>query len=212
MAGNRTIFDEPHYQSLEFLAAQALVEGNLASAFRFADRRCRILPMPESHSYVLRAETFFRMGAKTNAIADLVTALEIAPDDISANQRMLAWTTGPKQQQAASRLIRRRCTYEMLRKAIQVLAENGQQNFANVIIYDDVIEGWAVWTDEAPLEVSISDRRSTLNTLLEPDPFHPLADYGYAKSFSVRRPQSVGPQSILLSTLGHAFYTTRTAG
>jgi hypothetical protein len=77
MAGNRTIFDEPHYQSLEFLAAQALAEGNLATAFRFADRRCRILPMPESHSYVLRAETSFRMGAKTNAIADLVTALEI---------------------------------------------------------------------------------------------------------------------------------------
>ena len=212
MAGNCTIFDEPHYQSLEFLAAQALAEGNLATAFRFADRRCRILPMPESHSYVLRADASFRMGAKTNAIADLVTALEIAPDDIPANQRMLVWTTGLKQRQAASRLIRRRCNYETLRRSIQVLTENGQQNFANVIIYEDAIEGWAVWTDEAPLEVSISDRRSTLNTLLEPDPFHPLANYGCARSFSVRRPKSVDPQSILLSTLEHVFYATRTAG
>ena len=46
MTDERTIFDEPHHQSLEFLAARALVERRFAAAFKFADRRCRILPAP----------------------------------------------------------------------------------------------------------------------------------------------------------------------
>ena len=46
MANERTIFDEPHYQSLEFLAAQALSKGDIPTAFKLADRRCRILPAP----------------------------------------------------------------------------------------------------------------------------------------------------------------------
>ena len=52
MADVRTIFDEPHHQSLELLAAQALAENNISTAFKLADRRCRILPLPEPHSYL----------------------------------------------------------------------------------------------------------------------------------------------------------------
>ena len=48
---DRTIFDEPHCQSLEILAAQALAEDDAAAAFRLADRRCRIQPTPEPHCY-----------------------------------------------------------------------------------------------------------------------------------------------------------------
>ena len=70
MAGDRTIFDEPHHQSLELLATEALADGNIVAAFKFADRRCRILPLPDAHCYVLRGEASFQMGAKTSAIAD----------------------------------------------------------------------------------------------------------------------------------------------
>src|ERR1043165_9183291 len=91
MASDRTIFDEPHHQSLELLATQALAKKDIVTAFKLADRRCRVPPLPEPHCYVLRSEAAFHMGAKAWAIADLTKALQIAPDDIAANRRMLAW-------------------------------------------------------------------------------------------------------------------------
>src|SRR5262249_61385308 len=84
-----TVFDEPHHQSLELLAARALAEGDFASAFRLADRRCRIFPWPEPHSYVLRSEASFAIGNVPAAISDLIKALTIAPDSISAQRRLL---------------------------------------------------------------------------------------------------------------------------
>ena len=64
MGPDRTIFDEPHYQSLELIAATALADGDPRAAFKFADRRCRILPVPEPHCYVLRGEASFRLELK----------------------------------------------------------------------------------------------------------------------------------------------------
>ena len=75
------------------------------SAFRLADRRCRILPSPEPHCYALRGEASFAMGNAAAAISDIVKALAIAPDDIASNRRMLAWGEGPQQRRAASALI-----------------------------------------------------------------------------------------------------------
>lgn len=91
MVGDRTIFDEPHHQSLELLAAQALAAGDAVTAFKLADRRCRILPMPEAHCYLLRGDASYSLGATQAAVADLVKALDVAPDGIAANRRMLAW-------------------------------------------------------------------------------------------------------------------------
>ena len=102
---DRTIFDKPHYQSLELLAIKALAEADPLTAFKFADRRCRILPLAESHCYVLRAEASFQLGAKASAIADLNKALAIAPDDIAANRRMLAWAVDSQRKRAALALI-----------------------------------------------------------------------------------------------------------
>ena len=212
MADDRTIFDEPHHQSLELLATQALGEGNAAAAFRLADRRCRILPQPEPHCYILRGEASFQMGAKTRAIADIESALEIAPDNIAANRRMLAWACGAQQRQAAFALIGQECHFDSLRKAIQVLHKGGQHNFGNVTVLEDAIEGWAVWQDEAPLELTITDGAHTVSVVFEPDLFHPLGDYGNATSFCAQRPKSANAQSILLSTAGSVFHSTRIAG
>ena len=103
MARVCTAFDEPHHQSLELFATRALSRGDAMTAFEFADRRCRISPPPETHAYLLRAEALHRLDEKTAAIADVARALSIAPDDIRANRRMLAWTQGEKQKQAAAR-------------------------------------------------------------------------------------------------------------
>jgi GT2 family glycosyltransferase len=212
MAGDRTIFDEPHHQSLELLAAQALSNGNAGTAFRLADRRCRILPQPEPHCYVLRGEASFFLGSKAAAIDDIERALAIAPDNIAANRRMLAWADGSQQLQAAYALIGQEHNFDQLRKAIQVLIENGQRNFSNMVVLEDAIEGWVLWQDEAPLELSISDSAHSIRATLEPSPFHPLGDFGHATSFSVRRPKSANAQSILLSIRGSVLQSTRTAG
>src|SRR5262245_43512553 len=212
MAPDRSIFDEPHHQSLELLAVQALTDGKSQTAFRYADRRCRILPVPEPHCYVLRSEASFRIGAKTTAIADLTKALEIAPHDIAANRRMLAWGLGSHQKQAALALIGQERNFEVLHKAIEVLWKYGQRNFANISVFENAIEGWAVWQEGAPLSISISSGDHAAGEVYRPDPLHPLAKYGHATNFHVRRPRSASLQSITLLASGNVFHCAQTAG
>ena len=212
MLGDRTIFDEPHHQSLELLAIEALAAGKAASAFRFADRRCRILPRPEPHCYVLRAEAAFQMGAKAAAVADVASALDIAPDDITANRRMLAWADGPEQMRAAHALIGRERNFKLLHKPIQILHAAGQRKFACVSILDGTIEGWALWQDEVPLELSVITDDEIVSVMFEPDPFHPLGDFGRAANFSAPRPKSANTQLVVLSVAGSDIYSARAVG
>jgi GT2 family glycosyltransferase len=211
MAVDRTIFDEPHYESLELLAATALANRNIGPAFQLADRRCRILPVPEAHCYVLRGEASYQMGARADAIADITKALEIAPDNIAANRRMLAWSNGDQQTKAALTLIDHERDFTSLSRAVQVLFEQGHRNFAGVVVYDHTIEGWTVWDEEADLEISITDGAELVSTKLKPDSRHPLAGYGHAVSFTMRRPKSSRLQSIQLSVAGNIFHVTHAA-
>jgi GT2 family glycosyltransferase len=212
MADYRTIFDEPHHQSLELLATRALAEGNPLAAFKFADRRCRILPLAEPYCYVLRGEASFRLGAKASAIADLKKALEIAPDDIAANRRMLAWAEGSQRKRAALALIDYDRDFNALRKAIHVLQNESHRNFAGITVLENAIEGWAVWQDDVPLELSISNGVHHECKTYEADPFHPLADCGRALSFKMRRPKSAGPQWIVLSSSGNVLRSLQAPG
>ena len=212
MAAARTILDEPHHQSLELLAALALADGNLESAFKYADRRCRILPAPEPHCYVLRGEASFQMGQKTDAIADVEKALEIAPDDIAANRRMLAWAKGGRQIRAARALIGHDHDLESLRKSIRVLRQHGDRHLASVTIFDDAIEGWAVWEGEDSLEISMTDGVTAISSRFEADAFHPFAGDCRAANFRLRRPRSPSPQFIELAVGGAVIYRTRAPG
>jgi GT2 family glycosyltransferase len=209
MTAERTIFDEPHHQSLEFLAAQALADGEVASAFKFADRRCRILPTPEPHCYVLRAEAYFKMGAVAAAVTDIARAIALAPDNVPANRRMLAWGQGPEKMRAASALLAREQQFEALRKAVKTVREYDRRNLANVTVFEQAIEGWALWNKHPLLEISIAGGAEEVTTILEPDAFHPLADFGHAVSFRIDRPRPVTAQSIQLSTAGSPFYSVR---
>jgi O-antigen biosynthesis protein len=211
MASVRTIFDEPHHRSLELLAAQALTQNDAATAFRLADRCCRISPRPDPHSYLLRSDAFFRLGETSAALSDVANALQIAPEDVGANRRMLAWANGLQQSTAAAVLISRDRDVATLRTAIEVLRRDRQCNFASVAVLDDVIEGWAVWEDEALLEVTITEGADRTIVRLEPDPAHALHDFGRALSFRLPRPASPRPQSIVLSVADRVFYSTRTS-
>src|SRR5579872_3510203 len=100
------LFDEErHFSALEALSLQSLSAGDFAQAFKFADRRCRILPPADAHHFTLRAEISRGMGHDEAALADIARALELAPDDLLANRRMLAWGHGRAQHDAARRLL-----------------------------------------------------------------------------------------------------------
>ena len=211
-AHDRTIFDEPHHQSLEFLCTQALIANDPRTAFRLADRRCRILPLPEPHCFVLRGDAAFKLGARDVAIGDIESALEIEPDNIVANRRMLDWATGPRQRKAASALIAHERNPDVLRKAAHILTKSGEKYFASLTILDDAVEGWALWPDDAPIEVSIVDDVDTLKIKVSPDRSHPLADFGCAAGFRIQRPRSKDLQSIFLAVSGAIFYAKNIGG
>lgn len=211
MGADRTIFDEPHHQSLELIATSALADGDPLAAFKLADRRCRILPVPEPHCYVLRGEASFRLGAKRDAIADIGRALEISPDDISGNRRMLAWARGDQQAKAAQALIRCERDVAFLRAAIAVLRSRGHRHFASVTVLDERVEGWAAWLKGSVFEISITDGVDDVITTIEPQPSHPPGGNLRTAYFSVRRPRSAKPQSIALSINGKEFHRTRAA-
>jgi GT2 family glycosyltransferase len=119
-------FGGPHHQALELLCVKALARGDLETAYRLSDRRCRIRPLAEAHCFVLRAEALYRMGERAAALADLDAAIQIAPDDLAANRRILAWGETERQIAAARTLIEHDRDARIRRRAAIVLRASGQ--------------------------------------------------------------------------------------
>lgn len=210
MANSPTIFDEPHHQSLELLCARALASGDVATAFRLADRRCRIPPLPEPHCYVLRAEALFRMGEKTAAVADLTKALEIAPDDVAANRRMLAWGRGKPRLAAAASLIVHDRDFDVLNRAVRALRGPGPNAFANLRVLDRAVEGWAAWEEGDSIAVTIAGEGNSVTTELAADPAHPLAG-ALKRAVNIKIPRAArGVQTITVAADGNVVTSLRT--
>ena len=119
-------FGGPHHQALEVLCVKALERGDLEAAYRLADRRCRIRPLAEAHCFVLRSEALYRMGERAAALADLDAAIQIAPDDLAANRRMLAWGEAAQQIAAARTLIDHDRDPRIRQQAATILRASGQ--------------------------------------------------------------------------------------
>ena len=179
---------EPHHQALEVLCARALDRGDWNAAYRLADRRCRIRPLADAHCFVLRGEALYRMGKRSAAIEDVLEAIYIAPDDVSANRRLLAWGTPSQQASAAKVLIDCDRDLRVQRQAMAVLRASGKTTIASLRVYDGTIEGWAAWQGDAQLRVAMKDSQSRIERFLEADPQHPLAaELGRAASFRMGR-------------------------
>lgn len=168
-------FDGPPHQELELRSAAALARGDIAQAFAFADRRCRQQQVADAHCYVLRAEALRAMGDNAAALDDLGVALAIAPDDLAANRRMVAWGEGDVRRRAARALIRHARDPAMVRQAVAVLREDGADCFGMLQCHGDVIEGWAIWPGNEGLSVFVTSPAGSCNLIIEADPSHPLA-------------------------------------
>lgn len=199
-----------HHLQLERLAAKALAAGDALNSFKFADRRCRIAPSPPAHCYVLRAEASWRLNRVEAALADLMTAIEIAPHDLGANRRMLAWSTGHRRENAARQILAHDTDAASLRVAIAALREAGERNWAAISTFDTTVSGWIAWSDGGEIEVQLAGDSGSLSSLIQPDPFHPLASSETAATaFRMRRPLSRVSQMVTLKRDGTTFQSYR---
>ena len=178
-----------HAEQLELACLRALAAGKVDEAFRNIDRRCRISPLPRAHHFVLRAETLSRMGDGKSAIDDITHALELAPEDIQANRRLLLWADGAPQRTAAKTLIARDPDPAVLTDAMNVLHRGGARGVANLRVFDDVIAGWAAWDGHGAIELVLSGDPE-LNLTVTPDDSHPLAGsrFSHIASIELDRP------------------------
>jgi GT2 family glycosyltransferase len=198
--------------ALERSAAQALTAQDFIAAFKYADRRCRVGPPPAAHCFVLRAEATWRLGRREAALADLAEALLVDPSDVGANRRMFAWATDDRRRGAAANLIARDGNPATLRAAIAELRRAGDRHWAACSVFDNHVTGWLAWTKATTVEVSLATEDGALTSVVEPNPFHPLAGIDVqAATFLVRRPPSRTPQTLTLKCDGEIFQIRRLA-
>ena len=177
---------ELHHQALELKCVEALARGDPDAAFRFADRRCRIRPLPDAHSFVLRAEALHRLGERDAALAALETALQIAPDDVAANRRLLSLGSRERRCAAADALVRCDEDPQVLRRAIKVLRDAGRPSVARLEHGDTAIEGWVAWTDAEPVALVLHRQDGARAHPIEAEKDHPHSDrLTKAASFSL---------------------------
>jgi GT2 family glycosyltransferase len=199
-----------HHLMLERRAALALTAEDFATAFMYADRRCRITPPPTSHCFVLRAQAAWRLGRHDAALDDLEEAIEIDPTDIAANRRALAWATGDVRLKAARRLLIHEQDPAILRNAIAALHEAGEHTWSACSILDSHVTGWVAWIGSDPIEASVVSDEARLTTALDANPFHMLATPNVsATEFRLRRPPSTQPQHLVLNRSGTTFLDRR---
>ncbi|MCP3476622.1 glycosyltransferase [Bradyrhizobium sp. CCGUVB1N3] len=185
--------------TLERLAAEALTAQDFAAALKYVDRRIRVAPPPAAHCFVLRAEAAWRLGLSEAALADLEQALVVDPSDVGANRRMLSWAADDRRRAAAAQLMCREANPAILRAAIAELRRAGGRHWAACCVFDNDVTGWVAWTESLPVKISLATEDGTLTSILEPNPFHPLASADVlATTFLVRRPPSVAPQIVTL--------------
>lgn len=192
--------DERHHEALEELAVRALSAGDFASAFKLADRRCRIPPLPQAHHYTLRAEALYRLDDRKAALRDIARALELRPEDVAANRRMLAWGKKGDRSKASAVLVRKETNLRLLPPALKQLGISKRSAFANIRYTDRCIFGWARWSGRAPITIDIQSDGKAVSTRIAGVPKHPLGSRaGRAASFVVPRPLSKAPQIISIA-------------
>ncbi|MBR0750735.1 glycosyltransferase [Bradyrhizobium jicamae] len=201
---------QPHHLALERLAARSLVADDFVAAHAYADRRCRIEPPAQAHCFVLRAEAAWRLGRRDAALADLTRAIGIAPHDIGALRRIVAWGEPDDRRAAAKALLAHDRHPATLRTAIAALRETGEQAWAAFAVFDGYVSGWVAWAGGARIEARLASDDGTLTSFLGPNALHPLAgDDVQATTFRIRRPLSSAPQQLTLERDGETVLAVR---
>lgn len=163
-----------HPQGLNRLAAHALDRGWPEAAFAFADRRCRIRPVPTARDYLLRAEASRRLGDGAGAAADVRTARDIDPLDPLVNLQALRCLDGAERTEAARMLIASsRAIPAQIAVALAHLESTGARVNARLDASPVELSGWVTWPRDEPLICQIVETHRR-EIIVSPDAHHPL--------------------------------------
>jgi len=90
-----TVLDTPAlagpraHVALERFAAQALTAQDFVTAFKYADRRCRVEPPPAAHCFVLRAEANWKLASLRAGAHNL--AIPAGVDEAGLVEAVVDW-------------------------------------------------------------------------------------------------------------------------
>jgi GT2 family glycosyltransferase len=161
---------------------------------------------------VLRADASRNLGDTAGAMADLLDALRIAPDDLAALRRLFMWGSADQRLSAAMSLISAETDVRLLRDAVKLLFASGRRRHANLSIFDQRVRGWVAWDVGEEIELTVASSDQLLTSILTPDPFHTLASKAVkATSFELARPLSASPQTVSLTIEDRCFFSRRIA-
>ncbi|MBV9076345.1 MAG: glycosyltransferase family 2 protein [Methylobacteriaceae bacterium] len=182
-----------HAGALALAAARALRAGDIETAHRLADRRCRIRPPAEAHDFLLRATARRLLGDRDGALADAREAAAIDPDDRFAARMLLRSPEAGERGRAAQALLRSERDPALLAEAARVLSAEGVTTIGALRSdpLADSIAGWLAWADGPAPRLDILRDGSDPETLhLEADPSHPLRSVlGHAAEIRVAFPR-----------------------
>lgn len=160
--------------------AAAGERGRAWRAFAQADRRCR-RPGASVQDYLSRAESLATLGEPEGARADVALALEMHPEDVSANRAALRWGDGPLRRLAAGRLVASEVAGDdSLASAVAVLLEEGETAVSRARPFEGGFRGWIVWRSGVSASIRATGRSGSVERLLFPQPAHRLRGPGYS--------------------------------
>lgn len=193
-AGRADILDAAtHPQAIRARAVNALLAGDPVTAFRLADRRCRINPAPEPEDFLLRAEAAGQLGRRAAALVDIRTALAIDPDHVLANRKLLAHGNAGERARAARSLLRVSSAERDIEAGLAAYRVRGKGGVLSAAWSCGRLRGWAAWRGDASIELRALWSGGTVEWTLKPDPLDPLARIlGCATRFDLPWPASVG--------------------
>jgi GT2 family glycosyltransferase len=148
-----SLFFEPrrHGEALARLASRELDRGDYAAAFRYADRRCRLL-RPDARDYLLRSEASRGAGFADEAGEDLTRAIDIDPTDRLVKKFALRWGKAEQKLAAARDIVADAAAdRDLLRAAVALLFENGAKIAFGLGRREGHFSGWIAWSAAARL-------------------------------------------------------------
>ncbi|WP_284416888.1 MULTISPECIES: glycosyltransferase [unclassified Bradyrhizobium] len=183
-----------HHLELERATIAALERGDHRRAFALADRRCRISPPATARAHLLRAEALHHLGLADAAAGAVTKAWELEPENLAAARRMMAWTAGREQLEAAKTVARIDNDPGTIRVALRHLQAAGQVACARTELLDSEIWGWATWPTASTLQITLTSPDQIRRFTLTGTSHHPLATAErQAADFRLERPDAAGP-------------------
>lgn len=181
-----------HSGALRVLATRALQAGQLQAAHAFADRRCRIDPLPTALDFLLRAQAARHRGDAAAFARDLRRAIEIDPTNPVINFSALAAEDAAERLEAARSLVDdASASIEALRAAIACHIAQGEAIVAHVADREALLRGWVTWPADEKLIIHLTSRSGGMTYRPQPDPRHRFFARGRAAAdLTFPRPDS----------------------